>query len=45
VHALFTDNEHLEQFIRDKLYTIPGLKVIKSGMIMKKYKTELSLTL
>lgn len=45
VHALFKDNEHLEDFIRNKLYTIPGLRVIKSGTIMKRYKTELTLTI
>jgi len=45
VHGLFRDNEQLEYFIRHKLYTINGIRVIKSGMIMKRYKTELSLTL
>ena len=45
VHGLFRDNEQLEYFIRNKLYTINGIRVIKSGMIMKRYKTELSLTL
>ncbi len=45
VHGLFTDNDQLEQFIRNKLYTIKGIRVIKSGMIMKRYKTELTLTL
>jgi DNA-binding Lrp family transcriptional regulator len=43
VHALFEDNVQLEDFIRNKLYAIPGIKVIKSGMIMKRYKTESSL--
>jgi len=43
VHALFADNAQLEDFIRNKLYAIPGIKVIKSGMIMKRYKTESSL--
>jgi len=45
VHALFTDNHQLEHFIHNKLYTIKGIHVIKSGMIMKRYKTELSLTI
>jgi len=45
VHALFKDNGELEHFIRNKLYSIPGIRVIKSGMIMKRYKTELSVTL
>ena len=45
VHGLFRDNDELEHFIRNKLYTINGIRVIKSGMIMKRYKTELSLTL
>lgn len=45
VHALFTDNEQLEQFIRNKLYTIGGIRAIKTGMIMKRYKTELTLTI
>jgi DNA-binding Lrp family transcriptional regulator len=45
VHALFADNEHLEHFTRTKLYIIPGITAIKSGTIMKRYKTDLSLTL
>jgi len=45
VHALFEDKEQLEHFIRNKLYAIPGIRVIKSGMIMKRYKTELTLTI
>jgi len=45
VHGLFRDNNQLEQFIHNKLYTIKGIHVIKSGMIMKRYKTELSLTI
>jgi len=45
VHGLFKDNDQLEQFIRHKLYSIKGIRVIKSGMIMKRYKTELTLTI
>ena len=45
VHGLFTDNDQLEQFIHNKLYTIKGIRVVKSGMIMKRYKTELTLTI
>ena len=45
VHALFKDHDELEHFIRNKLYSIPGIRVIKSGMIMKRYKTELTLTI
>ena len=45
VHALFESNDQLEHFIRNKLYSIPGIRVIKSGMIMKRYKTELTLTI
>jgi Lrp/AsnC family leucine-responsive transcriptional regulator len=45
VHALFEDNAKFEHFIRNKLYSIQGIKVIKSGMIMKRYKTELTLTI
>jgi DNA-binding Lrp family transcriptional regulator len=45
VHALFKDSDQLERFIRNKLYSISGITVIKSGMIMKRYKTELSLTI
>jgi DNA-binding Lrp family transcriptional regulator len=45
VHGLFKDNNQLEQFIHNKLYTIKGIHIIKSGMIMKRYKTELSLTI
>jgi Lrp/AsnC family leucine-responsive transcriptional regulator len=45
VHALFRDNEHYETFIRNKLYSIPGIRIIKSGILMKRYKTELTLTI
>lgn len=45
VHVLFKDNADLEDFIRNKLYPLTGIRVIKSGMIMKRYKTELTLTL
>jgi len=45
VHALFQNNDQLEHFIRNKLYCIQGIRVIKSGMIMKRYKTELTLTI
>jgi DNA-binding Lrp family transcriptional regulator len=45
VHGLFTDSDQLEQFIRNKLYTINGIRAIKSGTIMKRYKTDPTLTL
>lgn len=45
IHALFRDNEHLEHFIRKRIYSTPGVKAIKSGTIMKRYKTELTLTI
>lgn len=45
VHALFEDNAHFEAFVRNKLYAISGIRVIKTGMIMKRYKTDLSLTI
>ena len=43
VHALFQDKDQLEHFVRNKLYPIAGIRTIRSGMIMKRYKTELSL--
>lgn len=45
VHALFADNRLLEEFIRNKLYSIPDINIIKTDMIMKRYKTDLTLTL
>jgi DNA-binding Lrp family transcriptional regulator len=45
VHGLFGDNGQLENFIRNKLYPLNGIRSIKSGMIMKRYKTELGRTL
>ena len=45
VHALFADNARLQDFIRNKLYSIPDITIIKTDMIMKRYKTDLTLTL
>ena len=44
LHALFADLEQLEHFVRNKLYLIPGVKTVKSRVILKAYKTELTLT-
>jgi DNA-binding Lrp family transcriptional regulator len=45
VHGLFANNQKLEEFIRNKIYTLDGTRVIKTGLLMRRYKTELSLTI
>ena len=44
VHALFTENEKMEQFMRNKLYKLPGIKDVSTGIIIRRYKTDLTLT-
>lgn len=45
VHGLFSNPDSLEQFIRHKLYSIPGIRDMKTGTIMKRYKVDLTLTI
>jgi Lrp/AsnC family transcriptional regulator, leucine-responsive regulatory protein len=45
VHALFTGNEAMEQFLRLKLYRMQGIREIKTGIIMKRYKADLTVTI
>lgn len=43
VHVLFKDQEAMEKFMRSKLYTLTGIKDVNTGMIIKRYKTDLTL--
>ncbi len=43
VHVLFRDHETMEKFMRNKLYKISGIKDINTGIIIKRYKTDLTL--
>jgi DNA-binding Lrp family transcriptional regulator len=43
VHVLFKDHEEMQEFMRTKLYKISGIKEINTGIIIKRYKTDLTL--
>ena len=45
IHALFTGNEAMEQFLRFKLYKMHGIREVKTGIIIRRYKADLTVTL
>lgn len=44
VHALFSTQNEMERFLKEKLYPVPWITSIRTGIIMKRYKYEPSLT-
>lgn len=44
VHALFTDQSEMERFLKTKLYPVLGITGIKTGIIIKRYKIDVTLT-
>jgi len=44
VHAHFANQSEMERFLKDKLYPLPWITGIRTGIIMKRYKYEASLT-
>lgn len=42
-HALMRDNKHLAEFLRTKIYRIPGINNVNVSVMLKRYKSELNL--
>jgi DNA-binding Lrp family transcriptional regulator len=40
VHALLEMNQDLESFIREKLYSLPGIEHVSSDLIISRFKTR-----
>jgi len=40
VHALLEMNQDLESFIREKLYSLPGIERVSSDLIISRFKTR-----
>lgn len=45
VHALFGDQREMEDFIMGKLYKIPGIVNVKASLVLRRYKTDPSLSI
>ena len=43
VHAFLPDNDKLAGFMKDHLYSIPGVKNINSHLLLKEYKSDLTM--
>lgn len=43
VHAFLPDNDKLADFMKDHLYSIPGIKNINSHLLLKEYKSKLTM--
>ncbi len=39
VHGLFRDNNHLEDFMRERLYVMKGIRDTRAGTIIRRYKS------
>ena len=45
VHALFRNQKEMEDFIKDKLYKIPGIVNVKASLVLRRYKIDPSLSI
>lgn len=45
MHALFADNREMENFMKDKLYVLPGIASVESQVLIKRYKSRMGMRL
>ncbi|WP_094095469.1 Lrp/AsnC family transcriptional regulator [Paenibacillus physcomitrellae] len=45
MHALFTDNKEMEEFMKEKLYILPGITSVDSQVLINRYKSRMGMRL
>lgn len=45
MHALFADHLEMENFMKDKLYVLPGITGVESQVLIKRYKSRMGMRL
>lgn len=45
MHALFADNKEMEQFMKEKLYVLPGITSVDSQVLITRYKSRMGMRL
>jgi DNA-binding Lrp family transcriptional regulator len=43
VHAFLKDHNELREYVKDKLFSIKGVKRVESRILLKRYKSDLSI--
>ncbi|MFC4619143.1 Lrp/AsnC family transcriptional regulator [Camelliibacillus cellulosilyticus] len=45
MHGLFADNEEMEQFLKEKLYVLPGITSVDCQVLINRYKSRMGMKL
>ena len=45
MHALFADHQEMENFMKEKLYVLPGITGVESQVLIKRYKSRMGMRL
>lgn len=45
MHGIFRNNQELEKFLLEKLYTMPGIVKVDCQMLLKRYKSRMGMKL
>lgn len=45
MHGIFLNNQDMEQFLLEKLYTMPGIVRVETQMLLKRYKSRMGMKL
>lgn len=45
MHGLFTDNQEMQDFLRDKLYALPGITSVDTQVLINRYKSRMGMRL
>ncbi|MBN3524774.1 Lrp/AsnC family transcriptional regulator [Paenibacillus apiarius] len=45
MHGLFATNREMEQFLKEKLYVLPGIMSVETQILIKRYKSRMGMKL
>lgn len=45
MHGIFLNNQDMEKFLLEKLYTMPGIVRVETQMLLKRYKSRMGMKL
>ncbi|GAX90072.1 Lrp/AsnC family transcriptional regulator [Effusibacillus lacus] len=45
MHGIFANNQEMEKFLLEKLYTMPGIVRVETQMLLKRYKSRMGMKL
>lgn len=45
MHGIFSDNQDMEKFLLEKLYTMPGIVRVETQMLLRRYKSRMGMKL